>query len=140
MTLDLSAFNPGEHAMSNAAKRVALSDMESPLLKALSDYAASLGPDRVVTVRQIRDWLIMHGEIEAKAMGPRALGYALKSAGFITFGKKLDLRVGDNRMRENIAIINADKLQVSEFWDVSTGQFKSGATHRLQQLLKISGN
>lgn len=137
MALDLSGFNPGEHAAMNAAKRTALSDMESPLVKALRDYAQGMGPDRVVTVRQIKDWITMGGELEQKALSPRALGHALKAAGFVTFPEKLSMRVGDKIIKESIVIINSERVTYGDLWSVAENTWHKGISAQMKEYLKI---
>jgi len=54
--VDVSDFNPGEHAPMNEAKRIALSEMQSEGERAVREFAAKC-PGDLATARQVREWI-----------------------------------------------------------------------------------
>ncbi|MER9530165.1 DUF5906 domain-containing protein [Mesorhizobium sp. M0309] len=78
-TLDISSFNPGEHAPMNAAKLQALNEMKSEIDKASSDFA-SRWPGRLATNSHLRAHIAeVLGEDIAK--GIKGLQHIVKRAG-----------------------------------------------------------
>ena len=75
MTLDISAFKPGERAPMNAAKAKALASMESPADAAARQFAASW-PGDLATVADLRAFI---GDDVPSAN--RALGHVIDRAG-----------------------------------------------------------
>lgn len=84
-TLDISGFNPGEHAPLNAAKLQALEEMKSEVDTAAADFAGRW-PGRFATNSHLRSHIAeMLGEDTAK--GIKGLQHIVKRAGMVASQK-----------------------------------------------------
>lgn len=104
--LDISSFNPGERAPMNAAKMKALESMKSSAEKAAHEFKLNFKGD-VSTVSFLREF------IGDDNIGPKAMGYIIKSAGMKT-GKRIII----HNKPETLLIVNSP-LSPNEYQPVS---------------------
>lgn len=103
-TLDISSFNPGEHAPMNAAKQAALKSMSGLLDEMLSAFVDAC-PNDLATVGQIKAFLTMSG-MGQDVPKDTVLRHALKRSKIIQTGKQAKI----NGKLESIVILRSWQL------------------------------
>lgn len=135
MTLDISTFKPGEHAPMNQAKLRSLGAMENPMTRALRDWLEEQETDKIVTVRNITTALQMEHDINMVNVAPKTIAYTLKACGIEVFPKRLKV-LGKN---ETIALIRPERYNLSDFWDISSGNWLPGMAETVSRVVSNGG-
>jgi len=99
--VDVSDFNPGEHAPLNEAKRIALSEMQSEGERAVREFAAKC-PGDLATARQVREWVDRcNSDQSGTKAHSRILKIWIEKAGMINTTK--DAKI--NNMTQKIIVV-----------------------------------
>ena len=99
--VDVSDFNPGEHAPMNAAKRAALIEMQSEGEKAVKEFAAR-SPGDFATNRQLRNWIDRYcGDQSGTKAHAKLLNIWMEKAGMVSTGEQIRI----NGQNERIMIV-----------------------------------
>lgn len=99
--VDVSDFNPGEHAPMNEAKRLALGEMQSEGERAVREFA-SVCPGDLATVQQLRSFIdTFNGDQSGSKINSHVLKIWIEKAGMITTGKQAKI----NGMKQRIIIV-----------------------------------
>lgn len=106
-TLDISTFNPGEHAPMNDAKRTALESMDSELDRVVREFRDEW-PDKFCGRGDIRRFAA--SSLGGQSVDERALSHAIKRAGMMPTGRVVRV----NTMREYVIVVrDASKEEVA---------------------------
>jgi len=89
--VDVSAFNPGEHAPMNEAKRSAIGEMQSEGERAVQDFAVEC-PGNIATIGQVREWINRYnGDLSGDKAHSHALKLWMEKSGMVSVGKSVKI-------------------------------------------------
>ena len=105
--VDVSDFNPGEHAPMNEAKRIALGEMQSEGERAVREFAATC-PGDLATVHQLREYIDRYNSDQSGTKAhSRVLKIWIEKAGMAQTGKQAKI----NNMTQRIIIVRNYTLE-----------------------------